>query len=341
MNHPLLTICIPVYNNEKTIGQTIESILNQTYENFEVLVSDNGSTDGTLNVVNSFNSPKISVRHNIKKIKTDKPYIGSYDNYNGCLESGLIKGELVAFYHGDDVYENDIAQKEVEFLVQHPSAGAVFTMGKMINENGKSAGHHKVPKTLPQKDSYQLEEILKNLLLHGNTFLLTPTFMVKKRIFENIGIFASEGKFGTSADLEMWLRILKTYDIGILRENLIRRRIGGGGKLYGLNRVKVADYFNVMDHFLATTSFKIEKKYKDQYAYQKDFDATLRALNFLMKGEIGKAKELITNPLPFLWPYFENMTLIRTKVLVLKIILYTGINLGLGRYLGKILYRFN
>src|SRR3989344_1593727 len=123
--HPLLTICITTYNSEKTIKKTLESVIGQTYPNFEILVSDNGSSDNTLEMVRSFNNPRIFIRHNIKKITSDRPYIGSYDNYNGCIESGLIRGELVAFYHSDDIYEKDIVKKEVEFLMRNPEAGAV------------------------------------------------------------------------------------------------------------------------------------------------------------------------------------------------------------------------
>ena len=77
---PPVTVVVTTYNNEKTIGETLKSVLAQTYPNFEVLVSDNGSVDKTLEIVSSFKDPRITVRHNIKKIKSDKWYIGGYDN---------------------------------------------------------------------------------------------------------------------------------------------------------------------------------------------------------------------------------------------------------------------
>ena len=86
----------------------------------------------------------------------------------------------------------------------------------------------------------------------------------------------------------------------------------------------------------------MDQKHLRQYAYQKNFDDTLRAMNFLIKGEIKEARNMINASFSFDFfrGFFENINLLRTKVLILKIILFLGINLGLGKYLGKILYRF-
>ncbi len=340
---PLLTICITTYNNEKTVKKTLESVLAQTYQNLQILVSDNGSTDKTLEIVKQFTDPRITLRHNIKKIVSDKPYIGYYDNCNGCLESGMIQGEFVAFYHSDDIYEPAIAQKEVEFLIKNPQAGAVFTMGNVINEHDSIIGAHHIPKQLQRQQVYDFNKIFKNILTHGNTFLLTPTFMARTTVFEQVGPFASEGEFGTSADLEMWLRILEKYPIGILQENLIRRRVGGGGKTYNSLRIGPADFFTVMDHYLVVKNHVAAANTKElrQYQFQKDFDNTLRAMHFLIKGEVGEAKKITGNPfsLQLFWALAENANLLRVKVVALKIILYIGINLGLGKYLGKVLYK--
>ncbi len=343
MENPLLTICVTTYNNEQTIAKTLESILNQSYSNFEILISDNGSTDKTLEIARSFNSQKIFIRKNINKIKSDKWYIGGYDNCNGCIESGMVRGEFVAFYHSDDIYQKDIAKKEVDFLIHNPIAGAVFTMGKIINRSGEIIGEHKIPKELKNGDTYTFEKIFKNILKYGNTFLITPTFMTRKNVFENVGLF-NEKEFETSADLEMWLRILEKYPTGILQENLIRRRIGGASKSYTSLRTKEADIFKVMDYYLQNKKYALTSSTKQlrQYNYQKDFDTTLCTMNFLIKGQVAEARNNINHSL---WlknfrAFFENMNILRAKVLALKIILFIGINLGLGKYLGKILYRF-
>ncbi|OGZ65386.1 MAG: hypothetical protein A3C50_03535 [Candidatus Staskawiczbacteria bacterium RIFCSPHIGHO2_02_FULL_43_16] len=339
---PPVTVVVTTYNNEKTIGETLKSVLAQTYPNFEVLVSDNGSVDKTLEIVSSFKDPRITVRHNIKKIKSDKWYIGGYDNYNGCLESGLIRGELVAFYHSDDVYEKDIVKKEVEFLMRNPEAGAVFAMGKIINKDGRVTGQHRVSGRLSAKSTYGLQDMVEDLLMDGNLCLLTPTFMARTNIFETTGLFVEEN-FETSADVQMWLRILQHYRIGIVNENLILRRVGGVSTTYNTLRTKPSDHFTVMDDFLAKkpAGLSITKKMLRQYCYQKTFDRILCAFHFSIQGNIPKAKDIINTSFSqyYFLALFENMKLLRLKMLALHVALFFGINLGLGKPLGKMLYK--
>jgi glycosyltransferase involved in cell wall biosynthesis len=338
----LLTIFVPTHNSERFLKKTLESILNQNYPNFKVVVSDNASTDRTVEIVKSFQDPKLFFRENILSIKSDKDYIGCYDNYNGCLRSGLAEGEFVAFYHSDDIYEKDMVRKEVEFLMANPEAGAVFTLGTLIDENDKMIGKFKLPNELKRKNIYNFMEIFKALLKNGNIFLQTPTFMARKNIFEKIGLF-NEEDFGTSADLEMWLRILEKHPIGILNEKLIRWRVRWGGKRYQYLCTERADFFKVMDYFLESKSFapRLEKKFLRQYEYQKSFNDTLRAMNFLIKNEVGKAKALINKKPSFdlLRAFFEGLNIRKIKGAILRIVLIIGINLKLGKYLSKILYR--
>jgi glycosyltransferase involved in cell wall biosynthesis len=344
--HPLVTIHLLAYNSEKTIGKTLGSLATQTYPNFELLISDNGSTDKTIEIIKSFQrehagrGQRIILRHNIPDIKPGEFYDGCYDNCNGCIKSGLMNGDFVSFFHSDDIYEKDIIKKEVEFLLKNPQAGAIFTLGTIINKNDRIIGYHKLPRELKEKNVYNFMEIFKALLKNGNTFLLTPTFMARTDIFKKMGLF-NITDFQTSADLGMWLKIAENYPIGILNENLINWRAGGGEKTYRLTRVKRANFFKVIDHYLEKNllSSVIDKKILRQYEYQKDFDDTLLALNLLKKNEMKKAKSLINKPFSseLLKAYFENLTILRTKVLVLKIILFIGINIGLGKGLGRIL----
>lgn len=344
MNQPLVTICILSYNNASTIKKTLDSALAQTYPNIEILVSDNGSKDATPDIIKSFTDPRISLRHNIKKIQTDKPYIGSYDNYNGCIESGLIHGEYVAFWHSDDIYKKDAIEKQVAFLTAHPKAGAVFTMADTINEYDTVIGTRKLPQGFANpKNLYDFTQILNGVLWHGNMFLMTPTFMARAATLKNVGLFGSEGFFGTSADLDMWLKIAKQYPIGILPEPLMLHRIGGGGKTYQKTRNKRSDFFTVVDHHLKKElpAGMLEKKYLDQYECQKYIDDTLLAINFLIQKNTQEAKTLINKPLPpaVIKAFFQNISLKRLQIGYARIIMWIGLNLGAGKLLSRILAR--
>lgn len=344
-SNPLVTICFLTYNSEDFLVKALSSIINQSYQNFEILVSDSGSTDKTREIIQSFQkqSSKIILRDHIKKIEPGKFYDGNYDNCNTCIKSGLVKGEFVGFYHSDDVYHKDIIKKEVDFLENNPEAAAVFTLGNLIDESDKIIGQYKLPEELTSKNIFSFPDVFKAILNHGNTFLLTPTFMARREIFEDTGLFHTEGLFGLSGDLEMWLRILEKHPVGIINDKLINRRVGGAGKKYDRKRTEQAGFFKVMDYYLESKNYitKADKKSLRQYRYQKNLDNTLIARNLIVKGNFKEARRMINKSFPtdhFL-AFFENMSVLRTKVLALQLFIFITINLGLGRQVGKILKR--
>jgi hypothetical protein len=267
--------------------------------------------------------------------------VGALESCNNCFLSNLADGEFVAFYHSDDIYEKDMVKKEVDFLVNNPEAGAVFVLGRRIDKNGKIVSKIKMPKELIGKNIYSFMEVFNAILNNGNIFLITPTFMTRKEAFINVGMFSEE--FGTSADLEMWLRVAEKYPIGILNHNLFRCRVGIGGALSRYHRLRTekAEFFKIMDHYLYNKSYisKADKNCLKQYRRQEDFDYTFRAMNFLIQGNIGEAKKIINRPNS--WEttasYFENSNVLKIKGLVLKIVLFLGTNSGLGGPLGKLL----
>jgi len=339
--NPLLTIFVLTHNSERFLRETLKSVLDQDYPDFKVIVSDNASTDRTEEIVKSFRDPKLSFRKNTTSTDANKDVMKCGDNYNGCIKSGLAKGEFIAFYHHDDIYEKDIARKEVEFLLAHPEAGAVFTLGTLIDENDKMIGKFQLPKELRKKELYNFMDIFKVFLKSEECPIVCPTFMARKKIFKKIGLFRKD--FGSAADVEWWLRILKNYPIGILEENLIKYRRSNtqGSQTYQYLRIKRAHFFLVMDYYLTSLKGQIENKLLRQYEYNKNYDDVIRARNLLMKNKIKEAKNLLNKSFSLnIWrAFFEDMSAKKIKGMVFRIILLVGANIGLGKYLGWLLYK--
>ena len=340
--NPLVTICFITHNSDPFLEKALSSVINQDYDNFKVLISDNESTDNTLKIIDSYKNKysNIILRNNTPDIKPGKFYDGCYDNCNGCIKSNLIEGEYVGFYHSDDVYEKEIVRKEVEFFAKHPEVVAVFTLGNLIDQDDKFIRKYKLPREIRHRDVLTFPELFKTLLNYGNKFLITPTFMIRTEILKELGPFSTEGLFGTSADLEMWLRIAKKYPIGIVKEPLINRRVGGGGKQYNMKRIETTGFFKVMDYYLKD-NIVTDKKSLRQYKYQKNFDNTLISMNLLVQDKTNEAKNIINKSFSpdHLIAFLENMSLLRFKVLVLQLFIFIGVNLGLGKQLGEILKR--
>jgi glycosyltransferase involved in cell wall biosynthesis len=256
----LVTIGVPTYNSERYIKDCLDSILKQTYSNLEIIVSDNGSTDGTEEIVFSCKDPRIRFNKNPENLYC-------YGNYNAIIN--LAGGDLLAIYHSDDVYKPSIVEKEVEFLRHHHGVAAIFTEAEMINLKGISFGELRVPEKFSEKEVLNFKQAYNGFLESGD-FLICPSAMFVKEIFKEVGHFKEERffsssdagiwkgllrKYGvqeglvfTANDLEMWLKILQKAPVGILHEKLMSYRIHPGqGTLEHPNAGK--NFFLVMDYY--------------------------------------------------------------------------------------------
>lgn len=238
----LVSIIVPVYNGEKYLRESLDSILNQTYQNIEVLVMDDASTDSTPEIIASYGERVMCYRQPQNKRQ--------YQNVNEGLS--MVNGEYVAIYHADDVYEPTIVEKEVAFLEANPSVGAVFCHDIFINAEGKEYGRLIIPKELRPASAWTYAEVLNAILSHKNRFLPAPSSMVRKSVYKHVGGYRAE-EFDIASDLEMWLRISKEYELAILPEYLFRYRHGHGNwtqKYYHV-RVEGEKHFKILDKYLA------------------------------------------------------------------------------------------
>ena len=108
---PLVCVCVPTYNAEATIAETLGSILSQTYQNIKVIVVDNASTDRTVSIANTFNDPRLTIHRNTINI-------GAVKNFDLCIE--LAEGRYTAIHHADEVYEKELLERQVAVLEGFP-----------------------------------------------------------------------------------------------------------------------------------------------------------------------------------------------------------------------------
>ena len=239
---PLVCICLPTFNAEKTIVETIASIVNQSYSNIIIKVIDNASTDGTIKLIETIKDERIVIIKN-------ETNVGGEGNFDRCII--LSEGDYTAIFHSDDVYDRHIIEKQVSFLECNSSVGAVFTRAELINDNGVVFGETYIPK---QNETaaciYNFDYIFKETLRSMN-FLVCPSAMVRTKIYkEEIKYWRSE-IFKSASDLDVWFRILDHHSIGILHEKLIRYRIGKHHFSANLkNRIERSDFFLVIDYYL-------------------------------------------------------------------------------------------
>jgi len=330
---PLVSICIPAYNAEKTIVRTIQSIINQTYSNLEIIICDNASLDNTLEIIKCFDDKRINIYSN-------ETNIGAENNWSKCIE--IAHGKYIAIYHSDDLYHPTIVEEQLRVLENNPQVGAVFTNAYHIDDNGKVCGQGKLAvKPLKNEDSniYSFDEIFPLILRYGN-FLICPSVMARADIYKELAPFHYD-QFKTSADLDMWLRISKRSQISIINKPLMSYRISRnqGGFAYQYLRTDEANFIKVIDFYLACCAgnLKIPGYSLRYYELYKSSDKFFRSMNFLIKGDSMNAKRLLND---VLFLNLKNLSNLDHFPLVLKALFaLIMVYAGLGKYAARIYRR--
>ncbi len=274
----LVCICIPTFNAENTIVETLNSLLSQTYQKINFIVVDNCSTDDTLNLVNAFDDKRLTIVKNSHNL-------GSEGNFTKCIE--LSQGAYTGIYHADDIYEPTMVEEQVKFLESHPAANAVLTEALTIDELGHITGSLSLPAQIRKNAPiFTFDEIFKAVLKHSN-FLICPSAMVKTEIYKKEIQSWRGSLFNTSADLDVWFRILLLGPIGILPKKLMRYRISGqqGSASVRLNFER-ADFFKVIDFYLTQNRIKEALTSQDQrnYLSLERRDLAMRSVNLFILG---------------------------------------------------------
>ena len=214
MSLPLVSICIPVYNGEPYILKTLNSALNQTYNNFEIIIYDNCSTDGTGETVKSFKDSRIIYHLN------DKNY-GPLYNFNKCLESA--NGEFIILLMADDLLKPNSIEKQVDAMLNNPDVSLCISATNVINEFDDI-----IMKRQLYNKSLKIngKKIAKKSLMRGRNIYGEPSCVLfRKDKSKQVGNFEETGPIYYSIDLDYFLRLSYTGNVYYINEFLSEFRI--------------------------------------------------------------------------------------------------------------------
>jgi glycosyltransferase involved in cell wall biosynthesis len=286
---PLVCICIPTYNAEHTIRETLASILNQSHSNLIVQLVDNASTDRTLEIVEAFDDKRIHIHRNGSNI-------GAEGNFNRCIQ--LATGKYTAIYHADDLYEPQMVERQVALLERAQRVGAVFTEATVIDQTGAPIGKLSVPVPSHLENGlYDFPTLFKSILKSSN-FLICPSAMVRTEIYLNEIKCWQGDLFGSAADLDVWLRISQTHSIAILHQPLIRYRVSTTQSTHSLIRLRTerAEFFRVIDRYLDTPHVRDFLNNEDymHFRWLERTDRVVRTANLFVLERFDEAAKLIS-----------------------------------------------
>jgi glycosyltransferase involved in cell wall biosynthesis len=237
LTHPKVSVCIPVYNGAAYIGEAIESVLRQTFEDFSLIVSDNCSTDNTSEIVNSFSDSRITYVRNAENL-------GLVGNANRCLQ--LSDGEYICILHHDDIMLPDNLQHKVRVLDENPQVGLVHSNLFVTDASGQVLWDwdEDVKRDYVEEGHVAFRRYI--IRMPRGAMIFIGAILARRACYERLGGFRQELRYAN--DSEMWMRILLFYDLACVGQPLVAWRQHGTNESTNLG----LGVQWMEEHFLAT-----------------------------------------------------------------------------------------
>lgn len=200
---PKVSVIIPAFNAMLYLPETVESVLRQTFTDFEVLIVNDGSSDNTAQWASQLVDPRVKL---ISQANQGLP---------GARNTGIThaQGEYLAFLDADDIWEPTKLEKQVHLLEENPTVGLVYTWSALVDHTGKSTG---------RVFAYCAEGDAWKKLIEENVVGCGSAAMVRRCCFETVGVF--DRNLRSAEDWDMWIRIGSRYRFAVIKEPLVQYR---------------------------------------------------------------------------------------------------------------------
>jgi glycosyltransferase involved in cell wall biosynthesis len=220
MNSPRLSVVMPVYNAERYLAQAIESILHQTFRDFEFIIFDDGSQDSSLRILEQY--ANIDMRIQL--------FAKSHKGYVSWLNEGIVtaRGEFLARMDADDISLPQRFTRQVEYLFKHPACVVVGCGTLMIDSDGDPICEHR-----PDPDHATL---FANLVKGGHGIIAHPTSMMRRTAIVNAGGYKEE--YEPIEDFDLWFRLAECGELANIPEPLFKYRQHRGSIMYTRTQVE-------------------------------------------------------------------------------------------------------
>lgn len=265
---PKLSVVIPVYNGAKFISDALDSIFGQDYENIEVIVVDDRSTDNTIEVLQSY--PQAI------KIIRNKNNSGASHSRNQGIKHAV--GEYIAFLDADDVWLKNKLTRQVKAMIANPEAGLIYGGATLVNFGEDSS------KLLSQESENTKLEKKSTLDIFRNPYFSTSTILVKKSLCEDVGYFREDLK--TAEDVDFVLKLSNLCEFLAMNAPLsLTRRVENS---LGSADSSYQDNLDVVSFFLKNNpDFTIKNRKVANKVQRKIYDDWLE--NLVFKRKISQA----------------------------------------------------
>ncbi len=205
MTEPAVSVVMSVFNGQRFLSEAMESILNQTFRDFEFIIINDGSTDGTASILDSYarSDPRVHVYPQENK--------GLIESLNrGC---GLARGKYVARMDADDITLKDRLMQQIAFMEKHAGVGVLGSAVELVDEMGRRL----------RTERYPLDHAgIMSALAYRSPFT-HPAVVLRKNVFVSVGGYRSV--FVGAEDYDLWLRMAERCELANLEAVLLKYRL--------------------------------------------------------------------------------------------------------------------
>ncbi|MBD1806880.1 glycosyltransferase [Microcoleus sp. FACHB-SPT15] len=292
---PIISVVIPVYNGEKTIRETIESVLEQTFQDVEIIVVNDGSQDKTLEIVDSIKDPRIKV--------FSYPNAGPSPSRNRGISPAT--GEYIAFLDADDLWKPDKLEAQLKALQANPQAALAYSWTDYIDESGqflRQGAHITI-----SGDVYK-HLVLSNFLDSGSNPL------IRSHALAEVGGF--DESLTHAEDWDLWLRLASRYPFVVVRSPHILYRTYGTSNSSNLSKLEAGSLPVINRTFAQSPSLGYLKQTSIANLYNYLIFKALEEPPVRHKGLLA---------LRFLWKAVSNDPSLIQKQIIWKVLLKIAI----------------
>lgn len=209
---PRISIVMPSYNHERYVVGAIRSILDQSFSDFELIIVDDGSKDGSVALIESIDDPRI------RFFRFERNQ-GAYTAVNFAMAK--TTGDYVCHLNSDDLYLPGKLAMQLDYMDRHADVGALFTACEIIDDDGQLRPDDPMAKTFavvnhPDRHAWLRYLFFTNSLCH-------PTVMMRRSVLEKSGFY--DERYRQMADLDLWVRMAQHGDVRVLETPTVQFRI--------------------------------------------------------------------------------------------------------------------
>lgn len=221
-NKPLVSVVMPSYNHAEFVRQAIESVLAQTYANFEFIIADDASKDNSVEIIKSYRDPRIK----FTSLKENEGFSAGEFIYKH------LTGQYIAAIPSDDVWCSTFLEKNISILENNIAYGCCFCIPQYIDKDGNYIEDSEDP-AFPALNMSR-EKWFKRL--YSRNSFCAPSMFLRKDIFEQLGGF--KWQYRQTQDFEYWLRLLQVCNVYVHPEKLIMYRLHENGRNHNISSLQ-------------------------------------------------------------------------------------------------------